>query len=159
MPPEVGERAPGFTGVCCDGEIYQDRAFDDVLGDRGGVLVFYGFAFSAIARHWWKRYERRGWAEFEDVSVLGVGRDGPFAQNEFLRKINSPFRIFSDVDGAAIDAYDLRLDRHGLTNTSTATRAVFVLDADREVTYRWVTDGPVSPPPADEIEDAVAALE
>jgi peroxiredoxin len=157
MPPETSEQAPAFEALLCDGEVFEDTTLEDTLVDEGGVLYFQGFVFSAIARHWWKRFDRMGWDEY-DLPVLGVGRDGPFAQNAFLRRLDSPFRIFSDVDGHVMDAYDLRLERDGMANVTTPTRSVFVLDGDRTVTYRWIAPDTVSPPPVDEIETAIEGL-
>jgi len=157
MPPREGDTAPAFSALLCDGETFRSRALDDALGEEGGVLVFYGFAFSAIAENWWKRYRRAAWDEF-DIPVLGVSRDGPYAQNEFLRSNDLPFATFSDVDGTACEAYDLLAERDGMVNTSTAWRSVFVLDGDRTVRYAWVAEDWISPVPREEIEDAVAEL-
>ncbi|MFP9061466.1 redoxin domain-containing protein [Natrialbaceae archaeon A-chndr2] len=158
MPPTVGETVPDFEALLCDGEVFEDAKLSEVVGDRGAVLYFQGFVFSAIARHWWKRFDRRDWDEFSDVPVFGVGRDGPFAQNEFFRQIKSPFRTFSDVDGQVMDAYDLRMEREGMANTSTPYRSVFVIDPDLEVQFSWVAPDTVTPPPADEVEEAVESL-
>ena len=158
MPPETGETAPGFEALLCDGDVFEDTHIDDALGKRGGILYFQGFVVSAIARHWWKRFDRGGWDEFDDVEVVGVGRDGPFAQNAFLRRIDSPFRVYADVDGYITDEFDLRIERDGMAHVTTPPRSVFVLDADREVQYRWVSPDTVSPPPVDEIEAAVDDL-
>jgi peroxiredoxin len=158
MPPKVGEAAPALEALLCDGDVFENTPLDDVLGDRGGVLYFQGFVFSAIARHWWKRFDRGGWDEFEGVSVTGVGRDGPFAQNAFLRRIGSPFSIFADVDGYITDEFGLRIERDGMAHVTTPSRSVFVLDANREVQYRWIAPDTVTPPPVEEIEDAIESL-
>lgn len=158
MPPERGETAPGFEALLCDGEIFRDTHLDDALGDRGGVLYFQGFVFSAIARHWWKRFDRNDWDEFDGVPVLGVGRDGPFAHNAFLRRLDSPFRVFSDVDGYVMDEYDLGMERDGMAHTTTPRRSVFVLDSGREVQFAWISPDTVEPPPVEDIEAAVADL-
>lgn len=163
MPPEVGEQAPGFEALLCDGETFRATTLDAVIGSGGDdagegcVLVFYAFTFSAIARNWWRRYERRGWDDFA-VPVVGVSRDGPYAQNAFLRRLDSPFRSFADVDAGAIGAYDLLVERAGMAGTRTARRAVFVLDADRRVRGRWVLDDWISPLPAGDVEATVADL-
>lgn len=156
MPPTEGEQAPDFEALLCTGETFRSRRLDDVLDD-GGVLVFSAFAFSAIAENWWKRYERAGWHEF-DVPVVGVSRDGPYAQNAFIRYLDSPFRLFSDTDGRASETYDLLIKRDGMANTSTARRAVFVLDDERTVTYAWVASDWISPVPREEVETAVEEL-
>ncbi len=156
MPPTAGDPAPSFEVPLCDGETFRSTPLDGVIDD-GAVLVFSGFVFSAIAENWWKRYKRADWAAF-DVPVLGVTRDGPYAQNAFIRQMGLPFRLFSDVNGTACRAYDLLTDRAGMANVSTATRAVFVIDEAGTITYGWVADDWISPAPRPDIEDAVAAL-
>lgn len=154
--PAVGEEAPTFTGLRCDGETFRPAPLGDVFAD-GGVLVFYGFTYSAIAENWWKQYDRRGWDEF-DVPVLGVSRDGPYAQNRFIRDMGLPFSLVADVNGSAIDAYGVSTVREGMADVKTARRAIFVLDEERTVTARWIADDWISPPPVEEIEAAVKEL-
>ncbi|MFB6221837.1 MAG: peroxiredoxin family protein [Halolamina sp.] len=155
-PPTVGAQAPTFATLLCDGEMFRPTGLDDAL-DGGAVLVFYGFTFSAIAENWWKQYARRGWDGF-DVPVLGVSRDGPYAQNRFIREMDLPFDLFADVNGTAVDAYGLSTTREGMAGVETARRAIFVLDADQTVSERWLADDWISPPPVAEIEAAVEEL-
>ncbi len=156
MPPSVGDSVPEFEALLCTGETFRSRRLTDVL-DGGGVVVFFGFAFSAVAENWWKRYDRADWAAF-DVPVVGVSRDGPYAQNAFLRYLDSPFRLFSDTDGEAARAFGLLTDREGMAGTSTPWRAVFVVDESGTVSYRWVADDWISPVPREDVEAAVAEL-
>lgn len=154
MPPIVGDTPPEFVVPLCDGETFRSTRLSAAAAD-GAVLVFSGFVFSAIAENWWKRYRRAGWADF-DVPVLGVTRDGPYAQNAFIRDKDLPFRFLSDVNGAACEAFGLRTDRAGMANVSTASRAVFVIDTHRTITYQWVAEDWISPVPQREIEAAAA---
>lgn len=156
MPPTAGEAVPDFEALLCTGETFRSTAAEEALED-GGVLVFFGFAFSAIDENWWKRYDRAGWEQF-DVPVYGVSRDGPYAQNAFIRYLDSPFEMFSDTDGAVAEAFDLLTQRNGMANTATPMRAVFVVDEHQQITYRWVADDWSSPVPREDIEAAVAAL-
>ena len=158
MPPSVGEAAPGFEALLCDGETFRPTPLSARLGDRGAVLVFDGFVFSAIARNWWIRYDRAGWDAFDGVTVSGVVRDGPYSVNEFLRQLDSPFSIYSDLNGDVADAYDLLVEREGMAGTRTPRRAAFVLDADGVVRHAWDTDEWIHPVPREEIEAAVADL-
>ncbi|WP_408959520.1 redoxin domain-containing protein [Natrinema sp. 74] len=156
MPPTEGETVADVEAVLCDGETFRSTALSDALGARGGVIVSTGFAFSAIARNWWKRFVRAGWDEFEDVSILGVSRDGPYAQNEFLRWLNRPgFQFFADVDGTVSGSLELLTDRTHMAGVSTPRRSAFVLGPDREVRYAFVADDWISPLPREEIEAAV----
>jgi len=154
--PAVGERVPAFSAPLCDGETFRAHNLAELV-DGGAVLVFYGFTYSAIAENWWKAYARRGWGEF-GVPVLGVSRDGPYAQNRFLREMALPFRLFADVNGDAARACGLLTGREGMGGVETARLAAFVLDGDRTVRERWVADDWISPPPVGELEAAVAEL-
>ncbi|OIB57567.1 redoxin domain-containing protein [Natrialba sp. SSL1] len=159
MAPTEGDVVPNFEAPLCDGETFRSTPLSEALGPRGGVLVCTGFAFSAIARNWWTRLVRAGWAEFDDVAVLGISRDGPYAQNEFLRWLGSPdVRFVADVDGAASDALELRTSRDGMANVSTPWRAAVVIDSERRVQYAFVADDWISPLPQEEIEAAIDSV-
>lgn len=157
MPPTEGETAPDFEALLCDGETFRSRRFADLLADAGGVLVFSGFVGSAIAENWWKHFRRIGWDSF-DVPVVGVTRDGPYAQNAFLREHGLPFRFFADVDGVACAAYDLLTPRSGMANVSTARRATFVVDGERRVEHAWVAENWTEPVPREDVAAAVESL-
>lgn len=157
MPPSESDTAPEFEALLCTGETFQSRRLSDVLDD-GGVLVFFGFAFSAIAENWWTRYAHAEWDDF-DVPVVGVSRDGPYAQNAFIRYLDSPFDMFSDTDGEAADAFDLLTEREHMADTSTPWRSVFVVDSTGTISYRWIAEDWISPVPRDEVEAAVDTLD
>ena len=157
MPPAVGDDIPLFEALLCDGETFRSRGLGDVIGEDGAVLVFDGFVFSAIAQNWWRRYEEADWNEFP-VPVYGVVRDGPYSINEFLRQLDSPFSIFSDLNGEAAEAYELLVERQGMAGTKTPRRAVFVIDGDGKVQYAWDTDEWIHPVPRDDVEAAVEQL-
>lgn len=158
MPPTAGDTAPDFEALWCDGETFRGKTLASLLGDRGAVVVFDGFVFSAIAENWWTRYDTAGWDDFREVPVLGVVRDGPYSINEFLRQLDSPFSMFSDLNGDVASKYDLLVERDGMAGTRTPRRAVFVLDSDRIVRYAWDTHEWIDPVPRTDIEDAVTSL-
>lgn len=158
MSPEVGDAAPAFEALLCDGEAFRPTPLADRLGDRGAVLIFDGFVFSAIARNWWIRYDEAGWDAFDGVTVSGVVRDGPYSINEFLRQLDSSFAIYSDLNGEVADAYGLLVEREGMAGTQTPRRAIFVLDAAGTVRHAWDTEEWIHPVPTEDIEAAVADL-
>lgn len=156
MPPSVGDPAPDFEALLCTGDTFRSTHRTEIQAE-GGVVIFFGFAFSAIAENWWKRYDHFGWDDF-DVPVVGVSRDGPYAQNAFIRYLDSPFDFFSDTDGGAANAFDLLTERRDMANTSTPRRAVFVIDAENTITHRWIGDDWISPVPREELEAAIEEL-
>ncbi|MEE6210462.1 redoxin domain-containing protein [Salarchaeum sp. III] len=153
MTLEPGDRPRNCEGLLCDGEVFTATSIEEV--SEGGVLfVFYGFAFSAIAENWWRQYDRRGWDDF-DVPVVGVGRDGPNAQNAFLRSLDSPFRIYADVDGRLAEEFGVLARRENMAGVRIPKRSAFLLDADRAVEAAWVLDDWTTPMPASDIEEAI----
>lgn len=158
MPPRGGDTAPAFEGLYCDGEIFRSRTIGDSIGERGAVLVFGGFVFSAIATNWWTRYESAGWHEFEGVPVHGIHRDGPYAVNAFIRERESPFGIFADIEGSIAESFDLLERRDGMADVRTARRAVYVVDDERTIEHVWLAEDWISPVPRSAIEDAVASV-
>lgn len=119
-PPENGETAPKFETLLCDGEVFEGTHINDVLGERSCVLYFYGFVYSAIARHWCKRFDRANCDEFDDVNIIGVSRDGPFAQNEFFQQSDSPFSVYEDSGGYITDEFSRRIERDGMAQSHDA---------------------------------------
>lgn len=158
MPPTAGASAPDFEALLCDGETFRSTSITDVAGSRGTVLVFDPFVFSAIARNWWRRYDRHGWDEFEGVPVYGVTGDGPYAVNAFLRRLESPFSIFADYSCEGASAYDLLTEREGMGGLETSRRAVFVCDESLTVREAWVGEDWISPVPRQDLEDAIESL-
>jgi peroxiredoxin len=154
-----GETVPDFEALLCNGETFRSTHLSEALGDRGGVIVATGFAFSAIARNWWTRFQKYGWDEFDDVPVLGLSRDGPYAQNAWLRRVDNPaFRAFADVDGGVSDALAVRTDRDHMANTSTPWRSLFVLDPDRGIQFAYVADEWIAPLPTEDAEEVIENL-
>jgi peroxiredoxin len=158
MPPEPGDRAPDFEALLCDGEIVRFRRLSDVIGENGCILLFYVFAFSARAEGWFKKYVRRGWADLDGISLVGVCRDGPFAQNAFLRGIDSSAMSFSDMDLSVTERYDLVTRRDGMGQARIARQAVFVLDSTRTVHLTWTAGDFGGAVPVEEVEAAVGDL-
>lgn len=154
-PLEPGETVPDASAPLCTGETIRERSLSGVL-DGGALVVFTGFAFAAPARNWWRHLYGVGYNDFA-VPVVGASRDGPYAQNRFIRHLDSPFRLFADVDGAVADAFGLLYDRDEM-GVRDARRALYVLDGDRTVAYAWTAEDWVTRIPHDEVREAVAGL-
>lgn len=150
----TGDRPRNVEGLLCDGEVYTATRLDDAANDDGLLVVFYGYSFSAIAENWWRGYERRAWDEF-DVPVVGVSRDGPNAQNAFIRSLDSPFSLFADVNGALADEFDVLVRRDHMAGVQIPRRSAFLLEPDLTVERAWTVEDWTKPMPVSDIEDAV----
>ncbi|MFC6905700.1 peroxiredoxin [Halalkalicoccus tibetensis] len=141
---EEGDPAPDFTVPVAGGEAYNDVGeftLSEHVGNGPVVLAFFPAAFtSGCTEELCTFRDSLGAFEAVDASVYGISTDLPFAQNEFIRQEGLTFPLLSDYDHEAIEAYDVVLE--GFYDVmSVAERAVFVIDDDGTVAYRWVRDG------------------
>ena len=90
--------------------------------------------------------------------MLGVSADSPFPRGAFRDEHGIEFDLVSDTSRDAVRAYDPAIDLPDLGLYGVATRAVFVLDGDGTVRYRWVAADPTTDPPYDAVLDAVESL-
>ena len=93
-----------------------------------------------------------------EARLHGVGRDGPYSMNAFIRDVDSPFELFADVDGDVADAFDLLIVRQGMAGVHTSRRAVYVLDGDGVVRDRWIEEDYIRPVPTRELEESIRDL-
>ena len=156
--PEKGTTAPAFTATVGTSD-HDQFDLDDALGDGPVVLAFFPGAFTPPCANEMVSLQDR-LTEFRDAgaTVFGVSADSPFSQGAFREEHGLEFDLVSDMDGDAIEAYDLEIDIPELGLHGIANRAVFVLDEDGAVTYEWVADDPTNEPDYAEILDAVAAV-
>ncbi len=90
------------------------------------------------------------------ADVLGVAVTATFSQQAFAASLGIDFPLLSDWDREVCAAYGVQYDvwkgHRGL-----AKRSVFVVDTDRVVRYRWVTDDALVLPDLDEAVEALRA--
>ena len=88
------------------------------------------------------------------ADLLAVAVTATFSQQAFAESLGVDFPLLSDWDRQVCAAYGVQYDvwkgHHGL-----AKRSVFVIDRDRVVRYRWVTDDALVLP---DLDEAVQAL-
>ncbi|UPW00594.1 redoxin domain-containing protein [Halorussus gelatinilyticus] len=146
-----GDSAPTFSATLGTSD---HESFDlaDRLGDGPVVLAFFPGAFTPPCTSEMVALQDR-LDEFEDAgaTVLGVSADSPFSLGAFREAQGLEFDLVSDTAGDAIGAYDLEIDIEELGLHGIANRAVFVLDDEGTVTYRWVADDPTNEPDYDEL--------
>jgi len=153
--PDTGETAPTFTATVGTSD---HKPFDlaDHLGDGPVVLAFFPGAFTPPCTNEMIALQER-LDEFHDAgaSVFGVSVDSPFCQGAFREEHGIEFDLISDMSREAVEAYDVTIDIPDLGLHDIANRAVFVLDEEGTVTYRWVADDPTNEPEYGEILGAL----
>jgi peroxiredoxin len=153
----TGDSAPTFTATV---ETSDHETFDlaDHVGDGPVVLAFFPGAFTPpCTNEMVALQERLGEFEEAGATVLGVSADSPFTLGAFREEHGIEFGLVSDMAGESIDAYDVEIDIGELGLHGVANRAVFVLDDEGAVSYRWVADDPTNEPDYEALLEAVHA--
>ncbi|MFC7154589.1 redoxin domain-containing protein [Halomarina halobia] len=155
---DVGDTTPDFTAPLATGEDIETFTLSEALDDGPVVLAFFPGAFTSVCSHELATFRDRIDAFSEqDVQLYGVSVDSPFALNAFHDELDLTFPLISDANDELVEQYDVSMDFEELGVEDIAKRAVFVIDADGEVTYAWVSDDPGVEPDYDEVEDAAVA--
>jgi len=154
---ETGDHAPDFTAPLANGDVEEFTFSDSLEADAPVVLAFFPGAFTGVCTTEMCTF-RDEMSKFDEVeaTVYGVSVDSPFSLNEWRAQNDLNFGLVSDSNKEVIDAYDVRMDFADLGYYGVAKRSVFVVNADGEITYSWVSDDPGVEPDYEEVEQAAA---
>lgn len=133
MTIEVGATAPDFTLPDYNKE---QVSLSDFRGAKNVLLVFYPFAFSGICQgELCQVRDDLGGFQNDDVQVLGVSVDSPFALKAWSEQQNYTFPLLSDFwpHGAAAKAYGVFNEAAGMAN-----RGTFLIDKAGTVRFAEV---------------------
>jgi peroxiredoxin len=162
LPPtdhvEEGEEAPEFTRPLVNDEYWADASLSELADDGPVVLVFHPMDGDFPATYIWKELEDREWEDAFDVTVVGLSISTPYEHSRFIEDRGGDHRLFSDPANGVAERYGVVNDLDGMTGVAEPRPAVFVVEADRTVSYAWVADEWPAFPDYDEVEDALAAL-
>jgi peroxiredoxin len=156
MAVDVGQNAPQFTLVNTD---LKTVSLADFAG-KNVVLAFYPAAFTGVCQKEMCTF-RDALNDFAgaNTAVLGVSVDSPFANKEFAAKNGLNFPLLSDVTRDLIKQYDVVFnDLAGVKGFTVAKRAVFVIDRQGIIRYKWVAPEPKVEPNYAEVTAAVKKL-
>jgi peroxiredoxin len=156
MAAEVGQKAPDFT-------LFDSAKQPTKLSDSKGknvVLAFYPGAFTGVCTTEMCTFRDR-FDSFNSMNaqVVGVSVDGIFAQKAFSDANNLNFPLLSDFNRETVEAYGVALPNFaGMEGYTASERAVFVIDKDGVIRFRWVGENPGVEPDYDEVQRQVDAL-
>jgi peroxiredoxin (alkyl hydroperoxide reductase subunit C) len=123
MPIETGAKAPDFT---LKDQNNQEVALADFLGEKHVLLVFYPFAFTGTCEgELCGIRDNLDAYQSDEVQVLSVSVDSPFAHKVWAQREGFEFPLLSDFwpHGAVAQAYGVFNDEKGMAN-----RGTFVID-------------------------------
>lgn len=156
MAAEVGQPAPELGIHDFDRQI---RRLSDHQGQTI-VLAFFPGAFTGVCTTEMCQFRDRAQA-FNTINaqVYGISVDGPFAQKKWAEDNNLNFPLLSDFNRQATQAYGVALPNlAGLEGYTAAQRAVFIIDAQGIIRYKWVGESPLNEPDYDEVQREAEAL-
>ncbi|MEV0701389.1 peroxiredoxin [Saccharopolyspora sp. NPDC050389] len=133
MTVEVGAQAPDFTLPDFNKE---KVSLADFRGKKNVLLVFYPFAFSGICQgELCQVRDDLGDFQNDDVQVLGVSVDSPFALKAWAEKEGYTFPLLSDFwpHGEIAKAYGVFNEAAGMAN-----RGTFLIDTEGKVRFAEV---------------------
>ncbi|MDS0298488.1 redoxin domain-containing protein [Halogeometricum sp. S1BR25-6] len=153
-----GDDAPDFTVPLADGDV-GTFSLSEHLDDAPFVLAFFPAAFTSTCTTEMRTFRDR-MARFDDVdaTVYGISIDTPFTLNEFRRQNDLEFALLSDTNRELVHEYDIAMDFADAGVRDVAKRAVFVVDGDGEVAYKWVSDDPGVEPDYEEVAAAAESV-
>jgi len=155
MPVEVGQQAPDFTLIDTDNK---PRSLSEFKG-KNVVLAFMPGAFTGVCTTEICTFRDNAQAYNSlNAQVLGITVDSRFAQKGWADTNNINFPLLSDYDRKVVEQYGVALPNFaGMEGYTSTSRAVFVLDKDGIVRYKWVAPPPTVPE-FDKIEEALRGL-
>ncbi|RDZ54258.1 peroxiredoxin [Haloferax sp. Atlit-6N] len=154
--PATGDTAPDFTRPLVNDEFWADASLSDLTDDGPVLLVFHTMAGAFPATYVWNELRDRGVPA--DVQAVGVSISSPYEHKAFLEERDVDARLFSDPAADVATDYDLEHDLDGMAGVTEHRPAVFLLDEERTVQYRWVADEWPDFPDYEELADALAGL-
>ncbi|MDA4112380.1 MAG: peroxiredoxin [Thaumarchaeota archaeon] len=137
---EVGQKAPNVELVDTEKIPVKISSF---MG-KPTVILFYPGAFTGTCtkemcamRDNLPQYNKL------DVNVVGISVDGPFANKAFKNANNINFPLLSDFNRDAVKAYgNYHENFSGIKGYTASKRAVYVLDKNMNVRFKWVSENP-----------------
>ena len=152
----VGDTAPAFTLRATD---KREVSLSEYAG-KTVILAFYPGAFTGVCdKEMCAIQDNMAELNASDAVVLGISVDSPWANAAFARTYNLEFELLSDLDRAAVKAYDATFTGlGGLDGYVSANRVVVIVDGSGVVRYRWVAENPGVEPDYAEVVRAAKAL-
>ena len=123
MPIEPGTVAPDFT---LKDQNNQEVTLSDFRGDKNVLLVFYPFAFTGVCEgELCGIRDNLDAFQTDEVQVLSVSIDSPFAHKVWAQREGFEFPLLSDFwpHGEVARAYGVFNEEKGMAN-----RGTFVID-------------------------------
>ena len=135
---EVGQKIP-------DVELWDTEKNPVKLSSYKGkplVLLFYPGAFTGTCTKEMCTF-RDSMGKFSGMNVVGISVDVPFANKAWKAQNNINFPLLGDYSREAVRAFNNYHENFsGMKGYTASKRAVYVLDANQIVRFKWVSENP-----------------
>lgn len=155
QPPTSGDQAPDFTLFSHDETSWQ---LSEHL-DQPVVLLFFPGAFTSVCTS--ELHRANNEVEFDDqVHVVGISTDSPFALSTFREQEGFEFPLLSDHDAEVAAKYGSKYDQNfaGMGLDRIAKRSAFVIDLEGVIQYAEVLENAGKQPDFGAIQETVRRL-
>ena len=117
------------------------------------VLAFYPGAFTGVCDTEMCTFnDNLSKLNDSNAVVLGISVDSPWSNGAFKEKYGIEFELLSDYERSVVSDYDVTFTGlGGLDGYVSANRAVFVLNSEGIIKYKWVAENPGVEPNYDEV--------
>jgi glutaredoxin-dependent peroxiredoxin len=135
---EVGQKIPDIELVDTDRKAVKLSSYKGTPI----VLLFYPGAFTGVCKKEMCTF-RDSLSKYNGMNVVGVSVDAPFAQKAFKDENSINFPLLCDYNREAVKAFNNYHENFaGLKGYTASKRAVYVLDGDQNVRFKWVSENP-----------------
>ncbi|MDY6764932.1 MAG: redoxin domain-containing protein [Halobacteria archaeon] len=151
------EDAPNFTVPIADQENIDTFTLNAAVGNGPIVLAFIPGAFTSTCTE--EVCEFRDTLDFFEelnADVYGVSVDPPPVLQRFIEEYDLNFPMLSDFDQEVIVEYGVVIEELAGLYGPVADRAIFVIDDEGKITYKWVAENPGVLPDMSEVKQAVS---
>jgi len=153
----LGQKVPEFALPDAD---EKTRSLIEFTKRGPVVLAFFPFAFSGVCDKEMCTF-RDGFGSLQGAGaqLVGISVDSSYSLKAFAQTYNLQFPLLSDFNKKVAKLYGVLQDPWvGLGYKGVAKRAVVVVDQQKKLRYRWVTDDPSEEPPYAEVVKAAQKL-
>ena len=153
--PEVGDKAPDFALYDYDKKLRQSSEF--LAKGHKTIFAFFPGAFTGVCtREMCTLRDMYGELEKMNGTVVGISVDAPFAQKAFAEKNGLKFPLLCDFKREVVRVYGVVWNNlGGVEGYVSANRAVFVVDGQGRILFKWVAPEPGTLPDFEAIKKAL----
>lgn len=151
----AGDKAPGFT--LYDADKKERKLSDFLVRGHRTIIAFFPGAFTGVCTTELCTF-RDMFDELQKMNggLVGISVNDPFANKAFAEKYGFQFPLLSDFKRETVQKYGVSWkDLGGVKGYDVANRAIFVVNDEGKIAYKWVAPNPGVLPNFDEIKTAL----